>query len=448
MSTEGNISVLLGDPKKALRMMSLPLMLSLLVTEINSIADRAWCSGLGTDALAAIAVVTPIYFVLMGLGNGLGVGAASTIARYIGAEDRKNAEGCARHALVFSIVFGLVLTPFLVLFCRDILVLIGSGDVTDPAYDYMITMVAFTSVLIMNGVVCGMLRGEGAARAATAIMLITACTNVILDPILIYTFDLGISGASYATVISTTLSTLVGLALYASGHTYIRIGRRVRYDPEQLRSVLSVGVPQMMEFTVMYAMNIVLNYIVLWCAGSTGLTIYSVPNVLMNLAVIPTMAIGSALVPVASAAYGQNDAGKMGLAYRYSLTLSIVLVLALTIFMFAFPDQLLYIFTYSGETELLRAEMTEAMRIYCLYLPFFALIPIGSSMLQAIRMPNRSVICAVVRNLILIALYAVAATDSLYMIFWAVVVGEVIGGFMMYFVAGASFRKVSKTISS
>ncbi|MBQ8179231.1 MAG: hypothetical protein IJ026_02135, partial [Candidatus Methanomethylophilaceae archaeon] len=77
-----------------------------------------------------------------------------------------------------------------------------------------------------------------------------------------------------------------------------------------------------------------------------------------------------------------------------------------------------------------------------LYIPLFAFIPVGSSLLQALGRPNRSVVLAVVRNLILIALYAVAAQHSLYWIYWAVVVGELVGGLMMYAVAGRTFAAV------
>lgn len=100
-------------------------------------------------------------------------------------------------------------------------------------------------------------------------------------------------------------------------------------------------------------------------------------------------------------------------------------------------------FTYNPDMEALRPQMVEALRIYCMFLPAYVLIPVCSSMLQAMMMPNRSVICAVVRNLLLIILYVIAAQYSLTAIFWAVFIGEVIGGLMMYLVANSSFEKVS-----
>lgn len=369
------------------------------------------------------------------------------VSRYIGSSDIGSAQGCAKQSLIFAVVFGLILTPAMVVAIDPILSVIGSPDINGLSSEYMMPICCSISLFILNGTMAGLLRGEGAARLATYMVAITAVVNVVLDPVLIYVLDMGISGAAYATVIATGMSTLFGAMLYASRRTFIRINpRSIRPNRSQLHTILQVGAPQMLEYAVMYAMNIVLNYLVLYCAGSYGLTIYSVPNVVLSFAAMPAMAIGSALVPVASSAYGQRDMARMRSAYDYSLKLSVSIVVAICIVMFVFPEQFLYIFTYSPETEVLRGEMAEALRICCLYIPFFAMIPIGSSLPQALTMPNRSVVLAIIRNLVLIALYAVAAQHELYWIFWAVVIGEAIGGIMMFLVAGRGFRKMEKSV--
>ena len=438
------MGVVLGEPRKAIVTLAVPLIISMIVAGVNTVADRMWCAGLGSDALAAIALVEPIYLVIMGIGNGFGVGAAAVVSRFIGAGDRDTASGCAVNAVVFSLVLGLVLTPILVLLTDPLLCAIGSGDIVGIASDYMLQIVLFTFIHIMYGTVSGTLRGEGAAKMARTMAIVMAVTNILLDPVLIYGLDMGIAGAGLSTSIATIAAIVFGLFLYLEGRMYIRMTfRGFRFHRDHLGKVLQVGVPQMLEYTVMYAMNIVLNYIVIWCAGSEGLTIYSVPNIVLEMALIPAMAIGSALVPVASSSFGQRDPERMGIAFRYAMKLAVGIVGAFCIVIFIVPEPFLYMFTYTSEMEVLRPQMVEALMIYCMFLPAFVLIPVCSSMLQSMMMPNRSVICAVVRNLILIILYAIAAQYSLTAIFWAVFVGEVIGGLMMYAVAEKSFRKVS-----
>lgn len=437
MSSEGNVTVLLGDPKKAIKTMVVPILLALVVTEVNSLADRAWCSGLGADALAAIALCSPIYFVITGLGTGLGVGGAATVSRFIGSGDRRKASSCALQTLIFAVVFGVALTPLLVVLCEDILVAVGSGDITGISTDYMIWIMVGTPALVVNGAVAGLLRGEGAARLSTVMMAITALVNMVLDPVLIYVLDLGIAGASVATVVATVVSTVTGLGFYL-GSGYLRNEiRAARYSASDMRTVLSMGVPQMAEYTVMYAMNLVLNYLVVWCAGSEGLAVYSVPNTVVNLALLPAYAFGSALVPVASASFGRGDSGRMRDAYSYALRWSLITVTALTVVLIALPGLCLYPFTYSEEVQYLTDDMVLALRIISLCLPFYAFIPLGASMLQALDLPNWSLAMALTRNLVYIALYAIGATASLYWIYWAVVVGSVLAAVMAYLLARA-----------
>ena len=440
MTAEGNVSILLGDPRRAIRAMTVPLLIALLVVQVNALADRAWCSGLGTEALAATAICAPLYEVITGLGTGLGVGGAAVVSRYIGSGSRGEASRGSVQTMLFSLIFGILLTPILVLLCRDILVLVGSGDVTDVSYDYMIWIMLATPVFILNGAVAGLIRGEGAARMSTVMMVVLALGNIVLDPILIYGAGMGIAGASVATVLATVVSTVIGLQYYRAS-SYIRLrGSDIRLESGMMLTVLRAGIPQMAEYTVMYAMNLVLNYLVIWCAGSEGLAVYSVPNMVVNIALLPAYAVGSALVPVASAAYGRGDLDKMREAYRYSLRFSMGMVIVLTALLLLIPDPFIYPFTYSDGTEYLREDMATALRICSLCIPFYSIIPLGSSMLQALALPNWSLAMSFVRNFVFIGLYAAGATVSLTWIYWAVVVGSVIGGLMAYCLASRGFR--------
>ena len=100
MDAEARVDLLLGNPRKAVVALAIPIIISLIVAEVNALADRAWCSGMGVEALAAVALVRPIYSVYMGLGSGLGVGGAAVISRYLGAERPKDASAAAVQALL------------------------------------------------------------------------------------------------------------------------------------------------------------------------------------------------------------------------------------------------------------------------------------------------------------------------------------------------------------
>ncbi len=446
MTAEDNVSILLGNPKVAIRKLAIPLILSLLVSQVNVLADRAWCSGLGVDAMAAIAVVIPIYMTIVGLGSGLGVGASAIISRMIGAGDKEKACNAASQALLFGLVFAIVLTPILLISQRGILTILGAGDVIDMAESYLTIYSICAIIILMNGAIGGILNGQGATSLSTVMMIVMAISNIILDPVFIYWLDMGVRGAAIATVIATVFSLLIGIYFVMSRRTYLTIDRsHMKYEKEQMRMVSVAAIPQMIEYAVMYAMNAVLNVIVINTGGSEGLTIYSTPDNLIDLIVIPAMAIGSALVPVASSAFGQRDADRMKASFRYALMLSLGAVICLAIITEIFSEQALFIFTYSDEMAALRPKMVHALRIMCLYSALFAFTPICSGYLQAMGRPNYSVFCAVWRNLALIGSFILLASFmDMDGIFWGLVLGHSIGAMTILGVALLTQRNVEK----
>ena len=115
------VDSILGDPKKALWKMSIPLIISLLITSLYSVIDAIWVSGLGADALAGVGFVSPIFIALMGIGNGLGAGSASALSKYVGEENRQKANNGAIHTIFITVIISVITTILLLLFLKDIL---------------------------------------------------------------------------------------------------------------------------------------------------------------------------------------------------------------------------------------------------------------------------------------------------------------------------------------
>ncbi len=443
MDAETRVSTLLGNPRKAVIAMALPIILSLLVAEINSVADRAWCSGMGVEALAAISVVRPIYNVYVGLGAGLGVGAAAVISRNLGAENPKDAATSAIQAMIIGLVFALLLTPIMYLLQPGLLEVIGSEDIFDATMSYMTCFTLSLVIIVMNGVIGGVLNGQGAASLSMIMMIVLAVGNMILDPIFIYGLGMGLTGASVATVVATVISLLVGIWYMLGRKTYLSFNRSMaRLDAPNMRAIMKAGIPQMLEYVVIYAMDTFLNMVVISCGGSEGLTIYSMPDSIVFIMVVPAMAIGSALVTVASSAYGQKDVRRMYEAFRFSVMFGIGIVLTLVLFVEIVPQVPIALFTYTDEMAVYRSGMVDAMRIMALYAPLFSMTPLCSGFLQAMKYPTYSVIIAIVRNLILLGLFIIAASISLTAILWALDLGHLIGALMISVVSFFTYRHV------
>ena len=179
MSEESrDLERMLGDPKGAIRSMLLPLIVSYMVVQINLFADTSWCSGLGADASSAVSTISPFYWIVSGLGTGLGIGAATAIARYLGRGEKHNADRLASQTVVLSVILGVATTPILLLMVDPAISMMGAQDIAAECREYILPQIIAGTVVIMDGTVSGVIRSEGAAKRSMVMLLVAAAVNI------------------------------------------------------------------------------------------------------------------------------------------------------------------------------------------------------------------------------------------------------------------------------
>ena len=430
---ERDVSLMMENPGRAVKLMAIPVGFALLIAQINSFVDATWCATLGSDALAIIGLSSALYLILVGIGVGIGVGSSTAVARRLGLGDRDGANSRASHAIALILMISLVLTPTLLILRRPLLALMGAGDLLDEASDYLIPKFLGSSMIMLSGVIAGLLRAENAVKRSVAVLVTGSVLNLMLDPVFIFYFDMGVTGSPTATVTATAIANSVGIYWYLRKRMYVRPSLRgFRFRKDLLDDILYVGTPQTAELVFINAVNLLLNWFVINNAGPEGLAIYTMPFIFINMATIPATAVATALIPICSVAFARRDYDRAWEVYHSIVRITIIIVMLLGIAVFVGSEYLITAFTYSPDSAGLRPEMANALRIYCMCLPFWSIIPLGSAMLQSLRKAQKSTLSAVIRNLLLIAFYAFASSFSLEAILWSFVIAEVIGGTMMY----------------
>ena len=298
--------------------------------------------------------------------------------------------------------------------------------------------------MVLNGVIAGILRSEGAAKRSTVMLLVAAVLNIILDPIFMFVLDMGIAGAGWATSISTIASMLVGLWWFARGSVYLRMSfKGFRFDLGMIRDVMLVGIPKTVETTLISVMSMIQRIFVIICGGSVGAALYNIPWRFVSLSEVVSQATGSSLIPIVSAAMGQEDHRRAADACAYSLRITLLAMTAIAVLLFVFADWAMIPFTLSESMEELRPQFAHVLRIYAVMMPFIGLIDIGSSILESLRLAQLSMISSFIRNVIIIAFLVIACTMSMDAIFYSILASEIIGGALMMGIALREFRKVT-----
>ncbi|MDY0293414.1 MAG: MATE family efflux transporter [Candidatus Methanomethylophilaceae archaeon] len=429
------VETLLGNPKKAVVAMAIPMAIAMAAQMANNLIDAVWVSGLGPNALAAVGLIFPLFFILVSVGNGIGIGASSAIARRIGRGDKAGAEGVVSQSVMLMLLSGVVMTVVFMLIAAPLLELLGAGEILSMTLDYGYPIFMCALVVFFTGLLTNLLRSEGAAKRSMRITILAAAVNIVLDPIFIYTFGWGMAGAAWATVIAMCIPLMVAAYWYlVKKDTYLRIRLRgFRFDFVTVKEIFTIGIPASVDMILISLVSMVMNVLLIMVDSTNGVAIFSSGWRLIQLLMIPLMAIGSAIVPVFAVGYGSRRYDKVRDAYVFSLKWSAGIMLLLSVLTFVFAPEMVTIFTYTESTAVLKDQMVNFLRISCLFLPFMSWGFVSGGLFQAFGMGGKALISSLFRNLLQIPVcYFLAITVStLNAMWWGVATAEILGSIMM-----------------
>ncbi len=428
--------LLLGNPKKAMIGMMIPVIVALTFQSLNSVINSVWVAGLGPNALAAVGIVYPLFIIILSIGNGIGIGASQTVAMHIGMGDKRRADRAAAQALVLTIVSGIIVSIVLGTFLEPVLKVMGGTTIYDDCYNYAYPIVIFAPVMMLSALFSNLLRAEGAAKKSMAIQILAALVNLVIDPFLIYEpfgfgLGLGISGAAYGTVIAMFTGMIVGLYWFKrKDATYLNLTlRRFKYDHSISKQIFKVGVPASLEMMTVSIVAVIMNNVLLWAGGDNAVAIYTSSWRIISLMMIPLMSTGSAMIPVSAAAYGAKRFDRLNETYRFTLKFVLTIMIAISVITFLTANHIVMIFTYTAETEILRGPMTHLLYAACLFLPFSSWGYAASALFQSTTLGTYSLICTLIRNLSQLPLCIVLFNfgQSLDYIWMGIAMGQIIG---------------------
>ena len=432
------VALLRGDPKTAIVRLSAPMIAAMLLMSTYNIVNAIWVAGLGSDAMAAIGFVTPLFMVLMGLGNGIGAGATSVIARRIGACDREGANRAGLHAFALAIGLSAVLTLPLVVFAEPIALLFGAGETAGLAADYGRVIFGGMVLLLFVNIGYAVLRAEGDSKRTMYAMAASSVLNIILDPILIYWAGLGIAGAAWGALISMAMVSAVLLYwFYVRKDTYLSLSwRGFSFDRSIIADMLRVGLPASLEFGLMSVLAILVNWMLVLSAGTDAVAVYTAGWRVVMFAIIPIAAIGTSVVSVAGAAYGAREFLKLRVAHRFATGLGVAIALIISAITYVFAHPIAWIFAYSPESAHLAPQIAAFLAVMCFFFPFVPPGIVSGSVFQGTGRGINSLVVNLFRNLVFIAISAYVLGIALGLgevgIWWGIVIGDILGGIFGY----------------
>lgn len=238
----------LGEEKvlKLLFRLSTPAIIAMLVSAVYNLVDTFFVGMLNDNgAMGAVSIAFPIFMVIVAVGQTMGVGSGAYISRLLGSKNIDEARRVAMTSIVTSAVVGLIISLSGFIFMDEILALTGaSGSLFNQSREYLIYILMASVFTILNMNMNNLVRAEGNAMYSMIAISLGALVNVVLDPILIFTFNMGVAGASLATAIAQGVSTLFLFGYYITGKS--AVGLKLSYFTPKwsiYREILKTGLP-------------------------------------------------------------------------------------------------------------------------------------------------------------------------------------------------------------
>lgn len=320
---------------KAVAVMAVPTMISMLVVVIYNMADTFFIGQTGDPMqVAAVSLATPVFMVFMALGNLFGIGGSSAISRALGERKTDRARNISSFCCYGSLGLGIFMALVFLTGMNGILKLIGASENTVGYARNYLSYIAFGGPFIMFGTAFGnILRGEGASKESMIGNMIGTVTNIVLDPVMILVFRWGVAGAAIATVIGNMAASAYYLQYFLRKKSSLSIRfKDFRMGDRIAVSVASIGIPASLNNILMSCANIVLNH-VLAGYGDTPVAAMGVAMKANMLVVLLQIGLCAGIQPLIGYNYGAGNKKRLMKVFWFTGACAVVMGTLLTVFM-------------------------------------------------------------------------------------------------------------------
>ena len=371
-SQEARRMMMLNDPiHRVIPKMAVPTIVAFLINSIYSMADTYFVSSLGTNATAAVSVNASLDQMIMMCGAMLAMGANSYIARLLGEGDEKKASQVLSTSFFTAFFFGALLMIFGNLFMTPMVRLLGATPTCESySIDYASYVLLAAPFMASNFVMNQCLRSEGSATLSMIGMGFGGVLNVVLDPIFIFGFDMGVAGASLATAISKLVSFAILIFPYITRRSLLHLSIR-NYHPTKdiISKVVSVGSSSLFRNGLNVVSAIMLNNI----AGNMSDSVLAAVGVSNRIMMFPfciILGFGNGFQPVAGFNWGAKRYDRVDESYKFSSRVSLIGSTIMAVAIALFCDQLIVLF--AGTDMEMRRIGAFCILAQCIALPIHA----------------------------------------------------------------------------
>ena len=402
-----------GDDKEFLRTeplgklllkLALPTVAAQLINMLYNIVDRIYIGHIpeiGATALTGVGVCMPLIMIVSAFAALVGYGGAPRASIFRGKKDKDTAEKILGNCFIVQIVISVLLTIVLLLWNRDFLMAFGASENTiEYGVNYMNIYALGTIFVEITLGMNAFITAQGFAKTGMLSVLIGAVSNIILDPIFIFGFNMDVRGAALATIITQALSCIWVVSFLCGKKTFLKIRRKnLRLAPKIIFPCLALGAATFIMQASESVISVCFNSSLQKYGGDIAVGAMTILTSVMQFAMLPLQGLGQGAQPIISYCYGAGDAGRVRSAFKLLLKVSMTYSIILWALVMLLPGGFAAMFT----TDAVLMEYTRtALRIYMASMFLFGIQIACQMTFNALGKAVESIVVAVMRKFILL----------------------------------------------
>lgn len=430
--------------------LAVPSIAAQLVNALYNIVDRIYIGHIdviGSTALTGVGVTFPLILIISAFSALIGMGGAPRAAIKMGAGDNEGAEKILGNCTSVLIGLSVVLTAVFMIFREPLLMAFGASENTiGYASEYMEIYLIGTIAVQLSLGLNSFISTQGFATISMATVLIGAVTNIVLDPVFIYGFDMGVKGAAIATILSQTLSAIWVLIFLTGKKTKIKI-KLSNFKPERkvIFPALALGLSPFIMQSTESLVVVTLNSSLQGYGGDIAVGAMTIISSIMQLVYLPMQGLAQGAQPIISYNYGAGNKERVKKSFKMFITISLSYSVVMWLFVMLLPQLLVRIFTSDAQ---LMETASWALRIYMAGIFALGAQTACQQTFVSLGQANVSIFLALLRKIILLIplvyILPLFLADKVLGVFLAEPFADVIAATVTTIVFAIKFPKILK----
>ncbi len=360
--------ILNGNMLQAILSLAIPVVINSFLQTMYNLTDTYWLGKIGTDQLAAINLVTPVQNIIINFGMGITVAGSVLIAQYIGAGEKEDAKSMANQIFACAMCFALACAAVVYVSTPVIVNWLGAeGETYNHACTFLRIVVWDMPFLYMVNIFSAVHQAQGNTVKPMLLNLVGISVNMVLDPFLMITMDMGTAGAALATLIAKMVPAFIAFFLLSRRNkdVYLDI-KHMRFQWEKIKLILSIGLPTAIGGSTMQLGFLLMSRNV-YAYGNQAMAAYGIGNKVNGLITLPSNGIGSAVATIVGQNMGakQVERAKEGYLLSMKICVGFLFIGGMILSRDFISTSIVSIFSDDPEVIAMAADFLSIMAFWC-----------------------------------------------------------------------------------